>query len=200
MAELQSVLDLPSVRDRGVNLFCDIGNTTGWAWHHLCIGLPHRTFFNTGMGSMGWASGAVLGGKLADPERYALALSGDGAFFMNGSEVSTACQYGIPATWLVFQDDNMGMVTQGMNATHESPTHQGWESYYRLGDSDLVSFAASLGADAYGASSAGEVAQLLPGLLTLAEKRRKPQVLVVRIDERQTPPYPHNRAHVRNES
>jgi acetolactate synthase-1/2/3 large subunit len=149
---------------------------------------------------MGWASGAVLGGKLGDPERHALALSGDGAFFMNGSEVSTAAQYRIPATWLVFQDDNMGMVTQGMNATHDSPTRQGWESYYRLGDSDLVSCAASLGADAYGVSGAGDVGQLLPGLLLAAERRRKPQVLVVRIDEREKPPYPHVRANLRSAS
>jgi acetolactate synthase-1/2/3 large subunit len=197
MAELQGVLDRPSMLDRGVNLFCDIGNSTGWAWHHLCIRPPHRAFFNTGMGSMGWASGAVLGGKLADPERFALALSGDGAFFMNGSEVSTAAQYRIPATWIVFQDDNMGMVTQGMNATHDSPDRRGWESYYRLGDSDLVNFAASLGADAYGVSGAGDLDQLLPGLLVAAEKRRKPQVLVVRIDERETPPYPHSRSNAR---
>lgn len=200
MAELQSVLDRPSVLDRGVNLFCDIGNSTGWAWHHLSIRPPHRTFFNTGMGSMGWASGAVLGGKLGDPGRFALALSGDGAFFMNGSEVSTAWQYRIPATWIVFQDDNMGMVTQGMNATHESPTRRGWESYYRLGDSDLVSFAASLGADAYGVSGPGELGELLPGLLAAAEKRRKPQVLIVRIDERETPPYPHHRTQPRRDA
>lgn len=198
MAELQCVLDLPAITDRGVNVYCDIGNSTGWAWHHLSIRPPHRLFSNTGMGSMGWASGAVLGGKLADPERFALALSGDGAFFMNGSEVSTASQYRIPATWIVFQDDNMGMVTQGMNATHQSPGHRGFESYYRLGDSDLVSFAASLGADAYGVSGAGDVSQLLPGLLLAAEKRKKPQVLVVRIDERETPPYPHVRAALRN--
>lgn len=193
MAELQTVLDRSDVADRGVNLFCDIGNSTGWAWHHLCVRPPHRAFFNTGMGSMGWASGAVIGGKLADQERFAIALSGDGAFFMNGSEVSTAFQYSIAATWIVFQDDNMGMVTQGMNATHESPVRGGWERYYRLGDSDLVSFAASLGADAYGVSAPGELARLLPGLLAAAEKRKKPQVLVVRIDRGEVPPYPHNR-------
>jgi acetolactate synthase I/II/III large subunit len=193
MAELQSVLDRPAILDRGVNLFCDIGNSTGWAWHHLCVRSPHRAFFNTGMGSMGWASGAVLGGKLGDPGRFAVALSGDGAFFMNGSEVSTAWQHRIAATWIVFQDNNMGMVSQGMNATHESPARTGFEPYYELGDSDLVGFAASLGADAYGASSAGEVGELLPGMLAAAEKRNKPQVLVVRIDGREVPPYPHNR-------
>lgn len=193
MAELQTVLDLPTIQERGLNLFCDIGNSTGWAWHHLCVRPPHRAFFNTGMGSMGWASGAVLGGKLGDPERHALALSGDGAFFMNGSEVSTAWQHRIPATWIVFQDNNMNMVTHGMNATHESPNRNGWDDYYELGDSDLVSFAASLGADAYAASGPGDVSDLLPGMLVAAEKRRKPQVLIVRIDERETPPYPHNR-------
>jgi acetolactate synthase I/II/III large subunit len=194
MAELQTVLDSPLILERGLNLFCDIGNSTGWVWHHLSIKRPHRSFFNTGMGSMGWASGAVLGGKLGDPHRYALAISGDGAFFMNGSEVSTAAQYRIPATWVVLQDNNMNMVTHGMNATHKSPANTDWDSFYELGDPDLTSYAASLGADAYAASAPGEIVDLLPGMLRAAEKRRKPQVLIVRINELEKPPFPHQRA------
>jgi acetolactate synthase-1/2/3 large subunit len=194
MAELQHTLDAPWALARGVNIFCDIGNSTGWVWHHLQIRPPHRAFFNTTMGSMGWASGAVLGGKLGDPNRFALAISGDGAFFMNGSEISTALQCRIPAVWLVLQDDNMAMVTHGMSATHQNPpSASGWASHYALGDSDLVAFAAGLGADAYAASAAGDVIELLPGLMRAAEMRRKPQVLVVRIDALATPPYPHLR-------
>ena len=45
--------------------------------------------------------GAVIGAKLARPEATCVALTGDGAFLMHGSEISTAKRYGVGAIWIV---------------------------------------------------------------------------------------------------
>lgn len=193
MAELQAVLDRKDVAERGVNLFLDIGNTTGWCWHHLAIDPPHRTFSNTAMGSMGWALGAAIGGKLAEPAKHALAVMGDGALLMNGSELSTATQYHVGVTWLVFEDDGMTMVTQGMQAAHAELPGKPWSNRYALGAPDLVGFAASLGADAHAVGAPGELSEKLPVVLDAADRKRKPQVLIVRVDPTRRPPFPHLR-------
>jgi acetolactate synthase-1/2/3 large subunit len=193
LSELQTVLERAEVAERGVNLFLDIGNTTGWCWHYLGIDPPHRTFSNTAMGSMGWGLSAAIGGKLADPSRHALAVMGDGALLMNGSELSTAARYGVGVTAIVFDDGGMNMVTHGMQATHAEPEGLHWHDCYALGSPDLVKFAESLGADARAIVAPGELVESLPGAFDRAERQQKPQVLVVRIDPSRRPPFPHLR-------
>jgi acetolactate synthase-1/2/3 large subunit len=191
MAELQHVLDTePSIRARGAHVFVDVGNTMGWTWHELVIEAPVQLWTNTGMASMGWGSGAVIGGKMADPTRPAICVTGDGGFFMNGKDVSTAVQHGVGAVWIVFQDDVLQMVTQGMTHTWAPPQGHTWADYYSLGNADLVQYSQSLGADAFLVTAPGELADLLPKCLHTADEQKKPQVIVVQIDRTEAPPYP----------
>jgi len=95
------------------------------------------------MGPMGFAVGAVIGAKLALPDEPCIAVCGDGAFMMHGAEISTAAQNGAGAIWLVLNDNDLGMVSQGMETLFKS---ESWLGYYKLGAPDLVKFAEGLGA------------------------------------------------------
>ena len=95
---------------------------------------------------MGFAVGAVIGGKIADPKNPAVAIVGDGAFMMHGAEVSSAAQANVGAIWVVLYNDDLAMVSQGMNELY--PADRPWLDYYKLGAPDLVQFSQGLGAHA----------------------------------------------------
>jgi acetolactate synthase-1/2/3 large subunit len=169
-----------------IDLYVDMGNCTGWANHCLWLSPPARIFVPCGLSTMGWSCGAVIGGKLARPERRALALLGDGALLMNGTEINTAAKYGIGVVYLVLNDDSLGMVNHG---EHLQTGHPLADGYYALGNPDLVGFARSLGADAYAADTSKTLAAALAAAFTAADETRRPQVIVARIDPREVPPY-----------
>src|SRR5690606_20214082 len=98
------------------------------------------------MGPMGFAVAAVIGAKMAAPDQPCLAIVGDGAFMMHGAEVSTAAQNGMGAIWVVLNDNDLAMVSQGM--AQLLPPAAAWADYYQLGQPDLVKFAEGLGAQA----------------------------------------------------
>ncbi len=170
------------------DLYVDMGNCTAWATHCLRITPPTRVFYPCGLSSMGWSLGAVIGGKIGRPENTAIALTGDGAFLMNGVEVLTAVRYQVGAVYLVLNDNYLGTVNHGehVQARDENPLD---DPYFSLGDPDLVKFSESLGARAYEVTKPGQLAELLPQVLQRADEERRPQVIVCRIDHREVPPY-----------
>jgi acetolactate synthase-1/2/3 large subunit len=172
----------------GTDLYVDMGNCTGWATHCLRIAPPARVFYPCGLSSMGWSMGAVIGGKIGRPENTALALTGDGSFLMNGTELVTAVRYRVGAIYIVLNDNYLGMVNHGEHAQSagEYPLD---DPYFSLGDPDLVKFSESLGARAHEVTQPGQLTRLLPEVLQRVDEERRPQVLVCRIDPREVPPY-----------
>ena len=110
---------------------------------------------------------------------------------MHGAEVSTAAQYGVGAIWIVLRDNDLNMVSQGMN--HYFPDPDVWRGYYALGQPNLEKFAEALGADAYTVKSRSDMVNVFPraleGAAGAAGKQPRPQVIVAHIDTRETPPY-----------
>lgn len=182
MAELN-----PHLRGH-TDLYVDMGNCTGWATHCLRIAPPARVFYPCGLSSMGWSVGAVIGGKVGRPENTAIALTGDGSFLMNGTELVTAVRYRVGAVYIVLNDNYLGMVNHGEHA-QSGGEYALDDPYFSLGDPDLVKFSESLGAAAYEVTKPGQLAQLLPQVLQRADEERRPQVIVCRVDYREVPPY-----------
>ena len=60
--------------------------------------------------TMGYAVPGALGAGLADPERRPVVLVGDGAFSMTGLEVASCAFHGVPAVFIIL--DNQGFGTQ----------------------------------------------------------------------------------------
>ena len=115
-----------------------------------------------------------------------MGIVGDGAFLMHGAEVSTAARYRAGAIWVVLSDNELQMVNQGMNYFFPDPA---WKEYYQLGEPDLVKFAESLGANAYGARSPAEFAQAFGEAMARADSAKQPQVIVAFINKDSMPPY-----------
>src|SRR5690606_19760797 len=85
----------------GVNLFCDSGNGVGWVWHHLVLEPPHRLWSTTEVSASGWASGAAIGGKLARPDRPAIAICEESGLLAGGAEIGLAVERHLGVVWLV---------------------------------------------------------------------------------------------------
>ncbi len=169
----------------GAEILVDAGNCVGWCLHEMVIDPPTRIHTALTMGPMGFATAAVVGAKLAAPDRTCLAVVGDGGFLMQVGEVATAAQYKLGAIWVVLADHDLSMVSQGMAATQGDPSYDG---YYALGWANLAAVAQGLGAEASSAQSISEVAAALDRAISGAEAG-VPQVVVVAIDPTEAPPY-----------
>ncbi len=69
-----------------------------------------------GMSSMAWGTSAVLGAKLATPERVCVAVVGDGDFMMVPHVIATAVEYDIPAIWVIVNNFTWGAIEGLQNA------------------------------------------------------------------------------------
>ncbi len=171
------------------HIFVDAGNCVGWSLNNFVIDPPVRYHSALGMGPMGFGVGAAIGGKVGAPGKTCVGLVGDGAFLMHGAEVSTAAQYGIGAIWVVLQDNDLSMVSQGMGELF--PPSASWKQYYDLGAPDLVKFSEGLGAQAVeirrdqGPSAFGAALHAA----TRQAGANRPQVIIANINTAAMPPY-----------
>lgn len=171
----------------GSNVFVDAGNSVGWALHYLEVDPPSRVHNALAMGPMGFGVCGVIGARMAAPASTCVAVVGDGAFLMHGAELSTAAANRVGAIWVVLEDDDLGMVSQGMQQFFNDPSGE-WNHYYSLGKPDLARFAQSLGAEAHKVSGVPELERAWASALA-ASAGGTPQVIVVRIDSKPVPPY-----------
>jgi acetolactate synthase I/II/III large subunit len=171
-------------------IFIDAGNCVGWSVHYLAVDPPSSIFTALSMGPMGFGVASVIGGKIGRPDATCISITGDAAFMMQGSEISTASEYKVGAIWVVLYDNNLGMVSQGMDHFFPDPKNPDiWTKLYELGNPDLAMYAKSLGADAYTIDSPKELEKIMPKVLTRANKDRVPQVIIAKINRKPVPPY-----------
>lgn len=178
------------VAPSGSHIFIDCANCAGWALNDLALDPPTQIHLSLDTGPLGFGVCAVIGGKLGAPDRTCLAIAGDGAFLMHGSELSTAVRYNIGAVWIIMENNDLAMVSQG-NAHYfpATPPEPSWTDYYRLGNPDLAIFAASLGADTWRVRDPAGLRAALSKAILQADARRRPQVIVLEIDRAEAPPF-----------
>ncbi|RKH44371.1 thiamine pyrophosphate-binding protein [Corallococcus interemptor] len=181
------MLELDKHLSPDMDLYIDMGNCSGWTAHILHVTPPARIFYPCGLSSMGWSCGAVIGGKIGRPDRTAVAVVGDGAFLMNGTEMLTASRYKVGTVTIVLNDNFLGMVNHGEHVQDRTVPLE--DDFYGLGNPDLKAFSESLGARAYTVNAPGQLDALLPEVLRRAKETGQPQVIVAHIDYREVPPY-----------
>lgn len=181
---------LQKTMPENTKIFIDAGNCVGWSVHYLTIDSPTSIFTSLSMGPMGFAVGAVLGAKMGCPDDTCICITGDGAFMMQGSEISTAAQNKVGAIWIVLSDNNLSMVSQGMNHFFKDTKAPGiWKKLYELGDPDLISYSRGLGAEAYSVNDPAGFEKIMPKILKHANKEGIPQVIIANVDRKFVPPY-----------
>ncbi len=179
---------LQSTLPEDAMIMLDCANCVGWGIHYFAVDPPRQIHSSLAMGPMGFGVASVIGAKMGCPEKTCIALVGDGAFMMHGAEISTAQAHNVGAIWVVLQDDDLHMVSQGMQFLYPDPKDV-WDHLYRLGSPDLVKFAQGLGADAYRIESPAELESLMPKVMEAANVGHRPQVIVAKINQKSVDPY-----------
>ncbi len=98
-------------------IFTDVGwNKNGVAQQYAvtqCDTIHHPS----GLATMGFGPAAVLGAKLAAPEKVVVTLVGDGGFGTNPSVLATAREMALPIIWIVMNNSAFGTIA-GLENSH----------------------------------------------------------------------------------
>lgn len=170
----------------GTMFFIDCGNCVGWSLNCITIAEGREFHSALAMGPMGCGFGGALGARYGAPDRPVVALIGDGSFLMHAGEVSTAAAHKVGVIWVVLNDNQLSMVSQGMDFLFK--TDPPYATDYELGAPDLVKVAEGLGADATVVNQPSDLVAAWAGIVQNADQGR-PQVIVANIDPKAAPPY-----------
>ncbi|HVY92216.1 MAG TPA: thiamine pyrophosphate-binding protein [Bryobacteraceae bacterium] len=95
----------------------DVGWNKNGVAQQYPIDVPGTFITPSGLCTMGFGPAAVLGVKMAQPDRAAVALIGDGAFGSNMSVVATAMEANLPVVWVVMDNSGFGTIA-GLESMH----------------------------------------------------------------------------------
>ena len=96
--------DVKEVIPEDAIIFTDVGWNKNGVAQEFDITLPGTIHHSSGLATMGFGPSAVLGGKLAAPDKIVLNLTGDGGFGINPTCLATAVEQGIACTWVVMNN------------------------------------------------------------------------------------------------
>lgn len=91
-------------------IFTDVGWNKNGVGQQFDITKPDTIFHPGGLATMGFGSAAVLGAKLAAPEKKVITLIGDGGFGTNPSVLAAAVEQNIPVVWVVMNNYAFGTI------------------------------------------------------------------------------------------
>lgn len=105
--------ELPAYMPGNTYYMADMGEFMNFAFKYLSI--PEGGDFETNLNyaAMGSAIGGAIGVQVAEPEKCVAVFAGDGDFFMNGMEVLTAKEYGLPIVYFIVNNAMLGFVEHG---------------------------------------------------------------------------------------
>ncbi len=107
--------------DDGI-VVADDGNHTFLVAELMPIHAP-RTFFSpSDFNSMGYCIPAVIGARLARPDRTVVGIVGDGAVRMTGLEMATAVAQQTGVVWFVFNDGELAQIAQAQETPYNRKT------------------------------------------------------------------------------
>ncbi|MFD2183198.1 thiamine pyrophosphate-binding protein [Rhodoplanes azumiensis] len=148
------------------------GNYAGWI-HRFYRFRRFATQVAPISGSMGYAVPAAVAMKRLHPDRTVVSVNGDGDFLMNGQELATAVQYGLPIIVLVCDNGLYGTIRM-----HQEREYPGRVSATTLTNPDFAAYARAFGG--FGATVA-TTAAFAPAFRA-AQESGLPAILHLKID------------------
>jgi len=100
----------------------DDGNHTFLVAELMPMHGPRGFFSPTDFNSMGYCIPAVIGAKLARPDRVVVGIVGDGAVRMTGLEMATAVAQKTGVVWFVFNDGELAQIAQAQETPYNRKT------------------------------------------------------------------------------
>lgn len=164
---------LDETLDSSAILTLDAGNNRAWMAHYFRSKEAGTMLCPGGIAGMGWAPPAAIAAKVLYPDRPCISVSSDGGFMMSIHVLSTACQYDLPAIFVVMNNSELGMIRRG----------QGERAFAtEFIDTDHARIAQAFGCEGIRVESPQE----LPPALRQAVASRKPTVIDVIIQREES--------------
>lgn len=104
---------LPELLPENYHLLSDVGEYMNFVFKYLPIVEMSKFSISLNYGAMGVAIGGAIGTALANKDTATAVIVGDGAFFMNGSEILTAKEYNLKVVYFVINNSMLGYVEHG---------------------------------------------------------------------------------------
>lgn len=162
-------------------IFVDTGKVKNWMYQQCEAYGPDAYYIAIGWTPMGHAIAASLGIKLAQPDRPVVTCIGDGSFQQVPWSISTAVDYNLPITIIIFEDKAFGAVRDIQLRDYEDHVHGTDfrnDQTGELDNPDFVKVAQGYGAEAERITDPKD----LGPALQRAINSKKPYVLDVVID------------------
>ena len=118
MAPQRILKDVKEVLPEDALIFTDVGWNKNGVAQQFDITVPGSIHHSSGLANMGFGASAVMGGKLAAPDRIAITLTGDGGFGVNPSVLAGAVEHGIACTFVVMNNSAFGTIAGLENANY----------------------------------------------------------------------------------
>lgn len=175
--------DVRAQLPRDAIITTDVGWNKNGVGQQFPITVPGTFITPSGLATMGFGPSAVLGVKLAHPERAAVALIGDGGFSTNPSVIATAMEADLAVVWLVMDNAGFGTIA-GLESMHYGSSfgcmfERGGEPY-RV---DYAAMARACGANGVNIESAAALGPALEAALAST----LPTVIQVAMENAPTP-------------
>ena len=117
MGEVMNVLN--ELTDGNAVIVTDVGQHQMVACRYTKQNISRSNITSGGLGTMGFALPAAIGAKFGAPERYVVAIMGDGGAQMNIQELGTIMQFKPNVKILILNNSFLGMVRQWQELFHE---------------------------------------------------------------------------------
>ena len=102
--------DVKEVIPEDTIVFTDVGWNKNGVAQQFDITIPGTIHHSSGLATMGFGASALIGGKLAAPDKVVITLVGDGGFGINPSTLATAVEQDIPVIWIVMNNSAFGTI------------------------------------------------------------------------------------------
>ena len=163
----------------------DVGAHHNWIVQEWPPGGPGTLLQSWGFAAMGFGVAGAVGAKLAAPTRAVAAVVGDGGFLMLPSVVATAVEYGVPCTWVIWNNGGFMSIRDQQRAFfgHEWATSfrhvaNGVVNHGEPYVCDFAAMARAMGADGMRAETPAD----LGAALKAAQDSGRPTVIDVPVD------------------
>jgi len=96
-----------------------VGQHQMWACQYWTFETPRTWVSSNGLGTMGYGVPSAIGAKVAAPDREVVTFDGDGSFLMTVHELSVAVRENLDITYVVLNNEAVGMVRQWQDGFYE---------------------------------------------------------------------------------
>jgi sulfoacetaldehyde acetyltransferase len=179
----QTLRELEKAMPKNAMVSTDIGNICSVSNSYLRFSEPNSMFAAMSFGNCGYALPAIIGAKVAAPERPAVAYVGDGAWGMSFGEILTCVRDAIPVTAVVFHNKQWGAEKKNQVDFYDTRFVG-----VNLKNPSWAAVARSLGADGVTVDKLGDVSEALDKACT-AQKQGKTTVIEVMVTQELGDPF-----------